>query len=535
MKQKHKQIFNVRLFLIAAFLTLISCQKDDNTHITIDDVQNKSTAKIVSAEDIPEVINFIKSKSNSKMEFLLNDSNAVDGMMKNHEENLTITTVIADQIKQVTNSFGKSNYTFKMTKEIGDNEVYFLNLIVKEYKDTFYIYITKYVPDTVWLDTFIDESSFANFSGLVYFYDQDGIYILKIEMTDGMSTNVTRNSCNDGGGGSSDGGTGDTGDSGSDGGGGGDDITCFVTVINITTCGCPPLGIMITFSEVACDDYYKSLSDILRHPCDDGNGTDDPVDDCADQNDCEYGWNDDCSCMTQDEVENGDIAIDISDLVLPCDNLNNLTNNEEIKLRLKQLTASEANFEQGFRVRKNPTTGEDSPDPILINSDASCGQVNFAFRGLTFAAAHSHPTSCNTFGMFSGADIFKLVEMAQSYTGQGNSNHVTYTFIITFGSHVYAIKFDTQESVTLLTNIYNDLDLRDDFNGDLEREYQKLERHFGDVATVFELEEELLKHLKDNNLDISLYKATTDSENFVTSWNRKTLNDINQVDTEPCN
>ena len=196
MRMKHKLSQYLKLFVLGTTLFVFNCQQEDDIEKQLtNSVTQKSITKTVSAEDVPEIISFIQSKSNPEMQFRLDDINSPDGQNRNHEENLTLTTTLTNQIEQATNSFGKSNYTFELIEETTRHGVYFLNLIVKEYKDTFYMYIVKYVPDGIWLETHNIYKDFWDYTGAMYFYNDEGLYIANLEMESGTSISFSRHPC----------------------------------------------------------------------------------------------------------------------------------------------------------------------------------------------------------------------------------------------------------------------------------------------------------------------------------------------------
>ena len=186
-----KRFAKYTALVFAVLLSLYSCQKDDAVTLESNDShqhEHSSTTKSVSASEIPRVMQFLESKSNNRLEFVIDDSNSELGMHRIHEENLSMTTALVDQIKMVTNSYGRSNYTFKLIEEETRAGVYFLNLIVKEHKDEFYVFIMKYVPSEAWLNTFTDTSPFSSYSGDIYFYDHNGVYAGITTLVNGQTT-----------------------------------------------------------------------------------------------------------------------------------------------------------------------------------------------------------------------------------------------------------------------------------------------------------------------------------------------------------
>lgn len=341
------KFMSLRVFycLIICLLLYVSCAQDDNNQLigqSSSKVENRSFVKEISSKDIPKVMGFLRSTTNERLQITIDDSDNPDLSHRNHEENLVISSVLEDQIKQVTNGFGKSNYTFKLIQEETKEGAYFLNLIVKEYRDTHYMYIVKYVADDAWYLSYISTQDFTTFTGTVYYYTSEGKYFGKLEMLNGSSNHFERNSCdsnnNDGngggnGGGNGDSGTGDsgTGDGGNDGssdsgdgsgsdGGGSGEYTCDWEVSEPTCedhepgAECGGMIIVITLNcqemDFGADTEAQSFNDYLRNPCDSDNN------DCGYLNDCEFGWDDDCNCLDEPE-ENNDIGININ-FVPPC-------------------------------------------------------------------------------------------------------------------------------------------------------------------------------------------------------------------------
>ncbi len=187
MKTVTKQVLRTIVCLLA--LTLINCQQEDDIQkIDTKQQSQKVTSKIITGNDIPFIIDFIKSKSNDNLEFIIKDNSSPDAMMRDDTDNLILTTVLTDYVNQVTNDDDVSNYTFDM-EEISDQDGYFfLNLVVKEYNDSYYISIIKYVPDPLWLASNTKSQDFSSYTGSMYFYDEQGIYLANMTFNDGDST-----------------------------------------------------------------------------------------------------------------------------------------------------------------------------------------------------------------------------------------------------------------------------------------------------------------------------------------------------------
>ena len=309
-KRKFFKTINWLFVSVILVALLWSCQKDHETSVTSKTLTpQSSTSKTVSASEIPKVMQFLESKSNNRLEFVIDASNFELGMHRNHEENLSITTALTDQIKMVTNSYGKSNYTFKLIEEQTKEGTYFLNLVVKEYKDGFYMYIIKYVPDAGWLQSSSLSRNFNEFTGDIYFYSDTGLYLSKIELISGVPTSTDfRHPCDEDGtttttGNSSGSGTTSgvdnssgsssitSGSSSTGAGGGATVISPCSFEIMVINCGAPlndhiphsfhecdgPDGpnhngddtyTIVIMIDCQDDDINKTMNDHLRHPCD---------------------------------------------------------------------------------------------------------------------------------------------------------------------------------------------------------------------------------------------------------------------------
>ncbi|MBE9489235.1 MAG: hypothetical protein IMY67_02980, partial [Bacteroidetes bacterium] len=86
MKTLSPQVLRTLTCLFA--IILINCQQeDDSQKIDTSDESQKVTSKIVSAKDVPDIINFIRSKSNDKLEFTIKDDNSTGATMRDDEDN----------------------------------------------------------------------------------------------------------------------------------------------------------------------------------------------------------------------------------------------------------------------------------------------------------------------------------------------------------------------------------------------------------------------------------------------------------------
>ncbi len=300
------------LLLLGITSTFFTCQKE---HLTLEDLEqnneNKSSiVKTVSARDIPEVMSFIASKS-SDYKFLLDDSTTEEGMNRSHEDNLVMTELITDEITQVTNAYQKSNYTFRLIKQSGLDGKYFLNLVVKEYMDTFYLFILKFVPDEIWLSTHSLTKDLGDYTGMVYFYSDEGIYIAKVTMSNGNATASERHPCDD----PEDEDQNDYPDDGNDGGFGGDCEFYWEDPDGDTWDNYPDDGdnVQEVYFVINCSGETgdKSMNEFLRHPCSGSGGSVGGGSSCTNVGTCEapLQFNQDCECKPLEEIENNVVAV----------------------------------------------------------------------------------------------------------------------------------------------------------------------------------------------------------------------------------
>lgn len=227
---------------------------------------------------------------------------------------------------------------------------------------------------------------------------------------------------------------------------------------------------------------------------------------------------------------NDDIVV-IDPRDTPCNNLTALTvNNASVRLKLKELRQVDIGKEQGFEIRKNPENNSDSATN-LFSGNSACSEVNITYNsGIAFAGAHSHPDSCGVYGMFSAGDVLNLAKIQDKYNGLGKDHYNTYTFILTTTTDTYAIKFNNNQAMVKLKEIYNDDDERDDFYKRFKKNFKRL----GNNPTEYNMMKRLLSIFNDFELEIDLYEAVIDNSNFVTGWEKKTLEN-DDITTTPCN
>jgi hypothetical protein len=117
MKQKLKKYLKIGIPLFGILFILNSCLQEDDLRPeqdTAENIDNVAELSIVSSENIPDIINFIKSKSNEEMTFRIQYANndMISAPNGTDLQQLELSIENLDAITQITNEFDKSNYTF---------------------------------------------------------------------------------------------------------------------------------------------------------------------------------------------------------------------------------------------------------------------------------------------------------------------------------------------------------------------------------------------------------------------------------------
>ena len=196
---KNTGLWRTRIFLVLTAMTLfICCQKDDAG--SSQELQNSIEethliTNTVSADDIPEIMNYLSTKGDSRGHFTINKSS---GNNRSSERDLVIGTLQTREIIQITDQYDRKNYTVLLTSiERSDSTIISVfNLIIKESSAGFFSYIMEYRPDANWIPNYRDMQDFSTFTGEILHYSIDGRYIAKLSLLDGVSTSgETRNPC----------------------------------------------------------------------------------------------------------------------------------------------------------------------------------------------------------------------------------------------------------------------------------------------------------------------------------------------------
>lgn len=104
------------LSILVVSLSLLFCQCQQDDLQTVDDQTNletttagQKTNKLVSGKDIPDIVDFVKQQTNDRLQVKLSNS-----FSNTRQADLPIGNLSTDVVKQVTNQYGRSNYTFAM-------------------------------------------------------------------------------------------------------------------------------------------------------------------------------------------------------------------------------------------------------------------------------------------------------------------------------------------------------------------------------------------------------------------------------------
>lgn len=556
MKQRKTKTLKLFLVLFGITVVIFTCQKEDDTFKFEPEAKNQtSTTKTVSASDIPEVMNFIASKS-ADYKFVLDDSNTSDGMNRSHENNLVMTTLIIDEITQVTNSKQKSNYTFRLIKQSSLDGKYFLNLVVKEYMDTYYLYIVKYVPDSFWLSSHSITKNLGDFTGMVYFYNDEGVYIAKATMQNGSSTSSERHPCDD----PEDDGSG----SGDDGAGGGSG--CTMTLVwyecNGSNSSIPHSAGSCGGSSGGGSGFYwvetgdcvgnKSMNDFLRHPCEGtGNGgatgggtpscTPDPNEPCVfpmqlDQN---------CDCVEAQIIESNEVAVIFEKP--PCARLQNLENDDDFKLVLQDLKnkAATDNHETSYILENTeennlgfdyfgPYDGGENELGVSLSLDEG-------YQFASFVHNHNNDNQNRDLSVYSPEDLYALYRFLKD-------DHIEYTesffsFVVTNHGTNYALNISDSTAFIAFGDLVfdgwgdNDDDnnsaiLIDEYEG-INNTTQTFPLGIKNENTAAQNELSFMKILEYPGIDVGLelFKADDTFDN----WQKVKLNNGQISYDNPCN
>lgn len=531
----YNHTFKKSWFWLLLLLILTSCQKDDvkqeSSHHFSDENLNH---KMVTADDIPEVMQFLRENSSPNLHFTIQTGELPEGQNRSGEPDLIISELMTEQILAVTNEANLTNYSFQLrvdTAPYYEGEVSFFNLIVKETTaiEGYYAYIQEYRMDENWYvgnDSILDMQTYT---GKMIFYTIEGLYVARVNFSNGQIIGEDlRSPCpNDdpgggdpdpGGGGSGsgpgDGGPGGGGDpgGGSGGGTGGGGIiiievpcTCQGHLPGDPTCVCenPPYIVIVWGTE------SNEINDFLRSPCDE----------LPPQ--CSHPNGDPCPCNATNDGcldENPNVGVIHIKPHPDCTILNQILAHQPTKSKIENLQNDlNSPIEKGFNLYMN-SNGDVLSTPIALGE---FDRFNYSTASNVFGGTHLHHDG--VFPMFSLGDVNALYDFWTNFNnGSNDSSILTHVMVNEFG--VYALKI---EDVGKLTNFYNlftgDPDIIDWLNRQLKEKYLELEDpETGELTgNSISFEKALLElFVSDYDTGVSLYKAKTD----LSGWDRKALN-----------
>lgn len=452
----------ISLFFVSLFI--LSCQKDDTIRpqSEVDFSQNNLQQKFVNADDIPEVMDFLKRSGPYNLKYTIQTGSLIGENIRSGEPDLVLSDLVTSQILAITNEANLTNYSFQLQIEnapVYEGEVSFFNLIVKETTAQvgYYAYIQEYRMDENWYRNQGLGFDLTTYTGKMIFYNLEGIYVAKLSYSNGQITEEDlRSPCSGGGSGSGGGGSGNNnpdpggGTGGRTGGGsGGSGIQVVVVVCTggpehqpgdpececYTDPNCEPGYIIIMWGSESGGDQ---ISELIRTPCCDGQPCEDPIV-CVDQ------FNEPCDCNATNDgciEENPNVGINHTKPHPDCAILNQIAEHQQTISKIVQLQTQLNNqYESGFNLFKSSQGNVNS-----TNIDSG-NYVTFPFSSnpVVFGGVHLHHNK--GFPMFSLQDVLTLDQFYNNFANNGNPpEKVNPTLIMVSSLGVYAIKIENLQA-----------------------------------------------------------------------------------------
>ena len=220
-------------------------------------------------------------------------------------------------------------------------------------------------------------------------------------------------------------------------------------------------------------------------------------------------------------------VLEPSEPAVHCDKLKELLKSAAVKNAIRALNSEQVfggTKEKGYNLALNPQNKLIATEvPYQSTGESS---VRYSQSAMLFGGIHCHLFS--HFPMFSHDDVAILSGFYTRYNYSGNNGVPDPTIpvhILVSEIGVYAISADDVESLNKLNSIYSNPDDRIGFQENMENKYRDLERREqkGEIITTKDYQEVFLKFLKENNLNISLYKT----DEGLTEWAKLVLkNDL---------
>lgn len=523
---------NISLFFISLFI--ISCQKDDtiSPQAEIDFSQNQFQQKYVNAEDIPEVMDFLRRSGPQDFKYEIQTGSLPGEQTRSGEPDLVLSDLVTSQIMAITNEANLTNFSFQLEIEnapVYEGEISFFNLIVKETtaQEGYYAYIQEYRMDENWYRNQDLGFDFTTYTGKIIFYNLEGIYVAKLSYSNGQITEEDlRSPCQGGGSGSGGGGPDPGGGStgGTGGGSGGSGIQVVVVVCTggpehqpgdpececYTDPNCDPGYIIIMWgSEGGGDD----ISELLRTPCCDGQPCVDPIQ-------CVGPFNEPCDCNATNDGcidESPNVGINLFKPHQDCTILKQILEHQPTKSKIVDLQNDlNSPIEKGFNLYLN-SSGDVLSTPIAPGEIDNFG---LSTSSNVFGGAHLHHNG--VFPMFSFGDPLALYSVRSNFNnGSNDSSLITIIMVSQYG--VYATKIEDWGKLTIFHNLATgDSDILDWLNELLLESYENLSDSITGQLTgnSIAFEKAFLEFMDGYDSGVSLYKAKTD----LSGWDRKALN-----------
>lgn len=523
-------------FWLILLLILSSCQKDDvkqeSSHHFSDENLNH---KMVTADDIPEVMQFLRGNSSPNLYFTIQTGELPEGQNRSGEPDLIISELMTEQILAVTNEANLTNYSFQLRVDNApyyEGEVSFFNLIVKETTavEGYYAYIQEYRMDENW---YVDNDSILDmqtYTGKMIFYTLEGLYVAKVDFSNGQIIGEDlRSPCPpDPGGGSSGGGgsgsgPGDGGTGGSGGGTGGGTGGGGIQIIVVgCTCANPPHqpGETCTcenppYIVIVWGDEIDDINETLRNPC-----CDPP---CELPIECNYPNGDPCPCNATNDGcldENPNVGVIHIKPHPHCDELLKISNHANTRNKINQLKNElNSGIEKGFEIEMQ--NGEISNSTPI--RDGEFNEFIYNFQTLNpVAGLHLHHSKL--FPMPSHEDILTLF----NFFGNSPTNSNIPTHIIVSSKGVHALKIDDPSKLaTLYVQAATDPEFYNNLRDNMLKTYENINPIVNGVPTGTLISNEMafLELIEQYDMGISLLRANSDTS----GWVKLILNENNNL------
>jgi|GEM_PF-1683230 len=490
---------------------------------------------MVTADDIPEVMQFLRGNSSPNLHFTIQTGELPEGQNRSGEPDLIISELMTEQILAVTNEANLTNYSFQLRVDNApyyEGEVSFFNLIVKETTavEGYYAYIQEYRMDENW---YVDNDSILDmqtYTGKMIFYTLEGLYVAKVDFSNGQIIGEDlRSPCPpDPGGGSSGGGgsgsgPGDGGTGGSGGGTGGGTGGGGIQIIVVgCTCANPPHqpGETCTcenppYIVIVWGDEIDDINETLRNPC-----CDPP---CELPIECNYPNGDPCPCNATNDGcldENPNVGVIYIKPHPHCDELLKISNHANTRNKINQLKNElNSGIEKGFEIEmQNGEISNSTP-----TRDGEFNEFIYNFQTLNpVAGVHLHHS--NLFPMPSHEDILTLFDLY----GNSPTNSNIPTHIIVSSKGVHALKIDDPSKLaTLFVQAATDQEFYDDLMFEMLKTYENINPIVNGVpkGTLINNEMAFLQLIEQYDMGISLLRANSDTS----GWVKLILNENNNL------